>query len=73
MPEMRVLSLKAQCNLSAAIVPAIGAVCPMLERLWLPAELDPGRFTDNATMAATFPNLTTLAVKPPPFTVTIAA
>jgi hypothetical protein len=42
MPEMHVLSLKAQCNLSAAIVPAVGAVCPTLEQLWLPAELDPG-------------------------------
>ncbi len=73
MPEIRVLSLEVCCELSGAVVPAIGALCPMLEQLKLPAQLDNNSFANYATKVPTLPNLTSLALGGHDYTVDISA
>jgi hypothetical protein len=65
MREMRMLSVNLMTRLTTGVVPAIGALCRVLEQLKLPVALNIDSFDDYAEQTPTLPNLTSLAMSAP--------
>ncbi len=65
MPDLAVLSVKWCSNLSASVLPAIGAACPALENVELAAALDTNSFAGYDARAPAMPSLERLRVQKP--------